>query len=233
MRADTRQGIAHPHGGLFVAGTDTGVGKTLVACAILHAMRRAGLAPVPFKPVASGCEQGPDGLVNDDTSRLIRASGRSLTQDAVSPFRYQPPVAPHIAAAAAGWPIDLDHLVKQAAQMAALGPLVVEGAGGFLVPVDACHTLADLAVRLGLPVVLVVGLRLGCINHALLSAEAVAARHLSLAGWVGNAIDPGFERLAENLDTLRARLPAPLLGVIPWTPAPDPSAFEVALPALQ
>ncbi len=233
MQVDPRTGMCTVHGGVFVVGTDTGVGKTLVACAMLHAMRRAGLAPVPFKPVASGCEQGPEGLVNDDTNRLILASGRALSQEAVSPFRYEPPIAPHIAAAEARLPIDLTRLVAQATSLAVLGPLVVEGAGGFLVPVDGRHSLADLAVRLGLPVVLVVGLRLGCINHALLTAEAIAARRLRLAGWVGNAIDPGFERPTENLDALRARLSAPLLGTIPWSPEPDPGTVEIAIPALQ
>jgi len=222
-----------PHGGLFVAGTDTGVGKTLAACALIHAMRRQGLAPVPFKPVASGCASTADGLVNDDTARLIAASGQALSQDAVSPSRFLPPIAPHLAAAEAGRPIDLEQLLAQGLALAQRGPLLVEGAGGWLVPLDARHTLADLALRLGLPVVLVVGLRLGCINHALLSAEAIAARGLPLAGWVGNAIDPGFERLAANLDTLRERLPAPFLGLIPWLSAPDAREVRLALPALQ
>jgi len=222
-----------PHGGLFVAGTDTGVGKTLIACALIHALRRAGLAPMPFKPVASGCTSGRDGPVSDDTARLIEASGRPLTQDAVSPLRYLPAIAPHIAAAESGHAIDRDRLVAQGVALAQSGPLVVEGAGGWLVPMDARYTLADLAVGLNLPVVLVVGLRLGCINHALLTAEAIASRGLTLAGWVGNSIDPGFERLAENLDTLGARLAAPRLGLVPWQPQPDARAIEIALPAAQ
>jgi len=231
--AAPRPGIAAPHGGCFVIGTDTGVGKTLVACALLHAMRRAGLAPVPFKPVASGSEERPEGIVNDDTARLIAASGRALTQDEVSPYRYLPPIAPHIAAAESDTPIDLHHLRAHAEHLASHGPLLVEGAGGFLVPIDDRQTLADLAVRLGLPLVLVVGMRLGCINHALLTAEAIRARGLTLAGWVANAIDPGFERAEANLDTLRTRLAAPLLASIPWSPEPDASAVQVQVPALQ
>lgn len=231
--APARTGIVAPHGGCFVVGTDTGVGKTLVACALLHALRRAGLAPLPMKPVASGCEDAPAGLVNDDVSQLIVASGRALTQDQVSPFRYRPAIAPHIAAAEAGQPIDLDHLRLHAASLAAAGPLVVESAGGFLVPVDAQRTLADLAVALGLPLVLVVGLRLGCLNHALLTAEAIAARGLRLAAWVGNGIDPAFERRAENLDSLTRCLPAPLLGVIPWSLTPDPASVTLELPPLR
>lgn len=214
--------IAAPYGGCFVIGTDTGVGKTLVACALLHALRRAGLAPLPMKPVASGSEPGPDGPRNDDVTRLIAASGRDLVQDEVAPFRYLPPIAPHIAAAEAGEAIDLGRLVAHAAVLAARGPLVVEGAGGFLVPVDARHSLADLAVALGLPLVLVVGMRLGCLNHALLTAEAVAARGLRLAGWVANGIDRDFERPAENLATLTGRLAAPLLATAPWSARPDP-----------
>lgn len=221
-----------PHGGCFVIGTDTGVGKTFIACALLHAMRRAGLAPVPMKPVASGCDPGPEGLVSDDVARLIEASGRALTQDEVAPFRYLPAIAPHIAAAEARRPVDLGRLVAHAQRLAQAGPLVVEGVGGFLVPVDDRASFADLAVALRLPLVLVVGMRLGCINHALLTAAAVAARGLTLAGWVANHIDPGLERAAENLETLRMRLQAPLLGVTPWSVQPDASTAAVQLPTL-
>lgn len=231
--ATPRAGIGAPHGGCFVVGTDTGIGKTLVSCALIHTMRRTGLAPVPFKPVASGCDEGPHGLINDDTRRLIAASGQALTQDDVSPCRYRQPIAPHIAAADEGRPIDLDRLAHQAAQLAQRGPLVVEGAGGFLVPVDGQRSLADLAVLLGLPVVLVVGMRLGCLNHAMLSAEAIAARGLTLAGWVANAIDPHFERAEENRETLRMRFAAPLLADIHWSPEPDARTVLVRLPALQ
>ena len=213
-------------------GTDTGVGKTLVSCALIHTMRRDGLAPVPFKPVASGSEEG-EGLANDDTRRLIAASGRPLTLDEVTPYRYLPAIAPHIAAAEASRPIDLERLRAHAERLAADGPLVVEGAGGLLVPVDDRQTLADLAVQLGLPVVLVVGMRLGCINHALLTAEAIRARGLTLAGWVANAIDPGFERPEENRHTLQMRLAAPLLASIARSPQPDASTIPVQVPALQ
>ena len=228
-----RPGIDAPHGGCFVVGTDTGVGKTLAACALLHAMRRAGLAPVPFKPVASGSELRPEGIVNDDTARLIAASGRALSQDEVSPYRYLPPIAPHIAAAESDDPIDLGRLRAHAECLASHGPLLVEGAGGFLVPVDGRQTLADLALMLGLPLVLVVGMRLGCINHALLTAEAIRARGLRLAGWVANGIDPDFERAEANLATLQTLLSAPLLAAIPWSPDPDASTAQVQIPALR
>ena len=196
-------------------------------------MRRAGLSPVPFKPVASGSEEGPQGPVNDDTRRLIDASGRALTQDDVSPYRYVPAIAPHLAAAETARPIDLNGLARQAGELARHGPLLVEGAGGFMVPVDAQRTLADLAVMLGLPVVLVVGMRLGCLNHAMLTAEAVRARGLTLAGWVANAIDPDFARAEENRETLQMRLAVPLLADIHWSPDPDPSTVVVRIPALQ
>jgi dethiobiotin synthetase len=229
-----RAGIDAPHGGCFVIGTDTGVGKTFVACTLLHAMRRAGLAPVPMKPVASGCNVGPDGgLINDDVTQLIAASGRALTQDEVSPYRYLPAIATHIAAAEAGRAVDLDHLVGHAQRLAQAGPLVVEGAGGFLVPVDGCRSLADLAVALQLPVVLVVGMRLGCLNHALLTAEAVAARGLGLTGWVANHVDPGFQRREANLAALVERLPAPLLGAPSWEADPDPAIAQISIPALR
>jgi len=235
MQADaaSRPGIVAPHGGCFVVGTDTGVGKTLVACALLHAMRRAGLAPVPLKPLASGSEHRPEGIVNDDTARLIAASGRALSQDEVSPYRYLPPIAPHIAAAEADTPIDLVRLRTHAERLASQGPLLVEGVGGFLVPVDAQLTLADFAVMLGLPLVLVVGMRLGCINHALLTAEAIHARGLRLAGWVANGIDPDFSRAEANLATLLTHLSAPLVAAIPWSPDPDARTVQVQIPALQ
>ncbi len=232
LRTDAVGGFCAPHGGCFVVGTDTGVGKTLVACALIHAMRAAGLAPVPFKPVASGSEVGSGGLVHDDTRRLIAASGRPLTQDEVSPCRYEPAIAPHVAAAESARPIKLDRLLHQAEQMARHGPLLVEGAGGFMVPVDGQHTLADLAVLLGLPVVLVVGMRLGCLNHALLTAEAIAARGLTLAGWVANAIDPAFARAEENRETLQLRLKAPLLADFRWSPDPDPGSLAIRIPPL-
>ena len=233
MASALRPGIDAPHGGLFVVGTDTGVGKTLVACALIHAMRRAGLAPVPFKPVASGCSDTPDGLCSDDAAQLIAASGRPLTQDDVAPLRYAPAIAPHIAAAEAGQPIDCEYLAAHAVRLARSGPLVVEGAGGLLVPLDARRTLADLAVRLGLPMGLVVGLRLGCINHAQLTAEAIAARGLRLAGWVANGVDPEFSRAAANLEALQTRLTAPLLGTIAWSPEPDAATTRLRFPALQ
>lgn len=227
----TRVVVSEPKlDGVFVAGTDTGVGKTLIACALVHLMRRQGWRPVPMKPVASGCVPGPEGLVNEDVEALLAASACGLTADDIAPYRFEPAIAPHIAAAEAGVLVDHAILCERAERLAQHGPLVVEGAGGWLVPTGADATLADLAAALGLPVVLVVGLRLGCLNHALLSAASIAAHGLTLAGWVANNIDPAFERAEANLDSLRARLPAPCLGVVPYQPGPDAAAIQLQLP---
>jgi dethiobiotin synthetase len=207
---------------LFVTGTDTGVGKTLVSAALLRRLRERGLRVAGMKPVASGCVVTPDGLRNEDALALQAEASRPWPYGSVNPYAYEPAIAPHIAAAAAGRRVDLDTIVRIAGTMAAeTDALVVEGAGGWLVPLDEASTLADLAVGLRAQVVLVVGLRLGCLNHAVLTAEAVAARGLRLAGWVGNGVDPAFECLKANVATLDARLPAPRLGLIPPLTSPS------------
>lgn len=198
----------------FVTGTDTGVGKTRVTCALLYATRQRGLSAVGMKPIAAGVEA--DGR-NDDVVQLIAASSLQPPVALVNPFLYDPPIAPHIAAQEAGRPIDLTVIQHALTQLQTLAEVVwVEGAGGLLIPLDAQHNLADLAQRLALPMVLVVGMRLGCLNHALLTAEAIERRGLTLAGWVANRIDPDIARFEANLDTLQSRLNGPLLGVIPY-----------------
>lgn len=212
--------------GLFITGTDTGVGKTLVAAALLQLAAQAGLKAVGMKPVAAGCERVGARCVYGDVETLVAAGSVSAPLEWINPYRFPEPVAPHLAAATHGVWLEIEVMARCFRELAARAELVVvEGAGGFLVPLDAQATLADLAVRLGLPVVLVVGMRLGCLNHALLTAEAIARRGLELAGWVANRIDPAMARFEDNLDTLRARLAAPLLGVVPAFPAPpDPAA---------
>lgn len=221
--------------GLFVTGTDTGVGKTLVAAALLKLAAQAGLKAVGMKPVAAGCEQVGGQCVYGDVEALIAAGSVAAPREWVNPYRFPEPVAPHLAAATHGVRLDLEVMARCFRELAARAErVVVEGAGGFLVPLDGEATLADLAVRLGLPVVLVVGMRLGCLNHALLTAEAIARRGLQLAGWVANRLDPEMGRFEDNLDTLRARLAAPLLGVVPRLSAPpDPAAAaaHLCLPA--
>ncbi len=217
--------------GLFVTGTDTGVGKTLVAAALLHALAARGLRVVGMKPVAAGCEQRDGETVNEDVLALAAASNVQAPRDWINPYRFAEPIAPHLAAASAGVSMDLDHLVRCYDALAAHADrVVVEGAGGFLVPLDEGRTLADLAVRLGLPVVLVVGMRLGCLNHALLTREAIRARGLTLAGWVANSLAVPMPRFDDNLAYLERALAAPLLGVIPpLGPRPCPRSAAACL----
>jgi dethiobiotin synthetase len=201
---------------LFVTGTDTGVGKTLIAAALLRGLRERGTRVAAMKPVASGCRETPDGIVNDDALALIAEASEQAPYRIVNPYAFVPAIAPHVAAVEAGTRIDLRELERAYRILAGLADVVViEGAGGWLVPLDERHALADFARRVKADVILVVGLRLGCLNHALLTAQAVAHSELKLAGWVANAIDPHFERASDNVRALEERLKAPLLGVIP------------------
>lgn len=220
--------IADDARGLFVTGTDTGVGKTLVSQVLLYALRRRHAAVAGFKPVASGCERTPEGLRNDDALALQAASSIPLAYEVVNAYAFAPPIAPHLAAEQAGVDIDIDVILQRIGSVDA-DRIIVEGVGGWLVPLNRRQSVADLAQRLNLPVVLVVGLRLGCLNHALLTADAIRSRGLELAGWVANRIDPGFERCEENIATLQGRLDAPLLMRIPWFDTrPDPAELAVA-----
>ena len=208
--------------GFFVTGTDTGVGKTLVACALLHALAARGLRVAGMKPVAAGADRGPAGLVNDDVERLLAAGSVAVPRTLVNPYRFVPPVAPHLAAREAGCEIELERIVGAYQYLARMADtVVVEGAGGLLVPLNAREDMAHLAQRLALPVIVVVGMRIGCLNHALLTVEAARARGLELAGWVANHIDPAMERAAENGEALAARIAAPCLARIAYVAAPD------------
>ena len=216
-------------GGVFITGTDTGVGKTLVSATLLAALNAAGCNAVGMKPVASGCSETADGLRNDDAERLIAHSAGSLDYRLVNPYALATPIAPHLAAADAGTQIRLDPIVAGFAALSTNADcVVVEGVGGWAVPLSPTLMQADLVRALQLPVVLVVGLRLGCINHALLSARAIQNDGCTLIGWIGNGIDPAMARLDDNIATLRARLPAPLLGVLPAS-APEPRALAAYL----
>jgi dethiobiotin synthetase len=215
----------------FVTGTDTGVGKTLVTAALLRRLRESGVAVAGMKPVAAGSIAGPEGPANEDALLLQEESSIRHRYALVNPWLFEPAIAPHLAAAEAGITIDTKRITAAHAELRAGADVVLaEGAGGFLVPLDASRSLADLPALLGMDVLLVVGLRLGCLNHALLTAEAVAARGLTLAGWIGNAIDCNFARREENVATLTARLPAPCLGIVPWMPEPDIGTAAAALP---
>ena len=216
---------------LFVTGTDTGVGKTLVSAALLHALARYHPRVVGMKPVAAGTVR-VDGMdANEDVLALRAASTCSVPAALDNPALLPDPVSPHIAAARAGVRIDIAHLVACHRALTQLADaVVVEGAGGFHVPLSSTETGADLAQALGLPVVLVVGLRLGCLNHALLTAEAIRARGLTLAGWVANQVDPTMLAQDDNIAFLQQRLQAPLLAHIPYQAAPDPRALTLNLP---
>ncbi|MCP6699018.1 dethiobiotin synthase [Pseudomonas donghuensis] len=201
----------------FIAGTDTDVGKTTIAAGLLHAARLAGLSTLGAKPVASGCELSSKGLRNADAMALIAESSLKLPYEQVNPFAFEPAIAPHLAAREAGVALSVQALLTPMREVLANGAdfTLIEGAGGWRVPLSGQANLSDLAVALKLPVILVVGVRLGCINHALLTAEAIARDGLQLAGWVANIVEPGTSRLEENLASLAERLPAPCLGRVP------------------
>ncbi|MGH8397793.1 MAG: dethiobiotin synthase [Gammaproteobacteria bacterium] len=218
--------------GLFVTGTDTGVGKTCVATGLVRACVRAGLLTVGMKPVASGCVQTPDGLRNEDALALQAAANLPRPYELVNPYAFAPPIAPHIAAREAGVKIELRRILSAFEQLCAdVDAVVVEGVGGWQVPLAENFGLPDLARALALPVILVVGLRLGCLNHALLSARAIRADGLTLAGWVANGIDPNFERRAENLAVLMEVADAPPLAEISWQPGATVAAVAAQLNA--
>ena len=201
----------------FIAGTDTDVGKTTIAAGLLHAARLQGLSTLGAKPVASGCTVTTKGLRNADAQALIDESTLKLPYEAINPFAFEPAIAPHVAAREAGVTLEVPALLQAMRHVLDQGAdfTLVEGAGGWRVPLSGHANLSELAIALKLPVILVVGVRLGCINHALLSAEAIARDGLQLAGWVANVIDPRTSRLEENLASLAERLPAPCLGRVP------------------
>lgn len=203
----------------FVTGTDTNVGKTLISCALLQGFAARGRRVVGMKPVAAGLNA--DGQ-HDDVLQLRAASNVPASNELVNPYRFAPAIAPHLAAQLAGVNIDLACIVESYSVLAKQADVViVEGAGGFLVPLNDRQDSSDLAQQLGLPIILVVGMRLGCLNHALLTVEAIAARGLVLAGWVANVVDEDMAMLGENVAALQQRISAPLLGVVPYMVQPD------------
>jgi len=201
---------------VFIAGTDTGIGKTHAACTLLHALRAAGYSACGMKPVASGCFETPEGLRNDDALALQAASSTMPPYALINPIALRDPLSPHLAAAHAGVEIALAPLRAAFDQLSGTHQkVVVEGVGGWLVPLAPGLLAADIAKQWRLPVILVVGLRLGCLSHALLTARTIEADGCRLLGWIGNGIDPAMDALDENLATLRELLPAPCLGVLP------------------
>ena len=212
--------------GYFITGTSTGVGKTLISCALLHAFAAREQAVVGMKPVAAGCENGRW----MDVELLAVASSVTAPRGQMNPYALIPPVAPHIAAHQTGVEIDIVIIRKALLELQKIADIViVEGIGGFLVPLNEHENGASMAQALDLPIILVVGMQLGCLNHALLTAQAVRAAGLLLAGWVANRIDPKMMAFDENMLALTQRLYCPLLGVLPFEQHPDAKKMSMLL----
>jgi len=205
--------------GWFITGTDTGVGKTRIACLLLEALAREGRCAVGMKPVASGCRETAAGLRNQDAERLLAVSGVAVDYAEVNPYAFAPALAPHLAAHESGVEIRNEKILDSFQRLRQKAPwMVVEGIGGWMVPLGDLLTMADVARAMRLPVILVVGLRLGCLNHALLTASAIQREGVPLAGWIANQIDPAMTHVDENIAALNERIEAPLLARFPYRP---------------
>ncbi len=219
---------------VFVTGTDTGVGKTVIAAALVRALVAAGTRVAVMKPVASGAERTAGGLRNSDALALLQASNVPVPYALVSPFCFEPAISPHIAADEAGIQIDIDIIRQSFDQLSAQADwVVVEGAGGWLAPISAARSMADLAGALGAPVLLVVGLRLGCLNHAGLTRLAIDSSGTPFAGWIACGVDASFERSTENLATLEALLHEAPLAVVPHSGAAGGNSLRLAEAAVR
>lgn len=210
--------------GLFVTGTDTDCGKTLVTLGLMLGLQKQGLTVNGYKPVAAGSELQSGMQVNSDAWQILGQSSAAdrLTYDEINPYLFQPAIAPHIAAREMGKSIELDVLETVYTGLRDKADFtLVEGAGGWLVPLDEQHSVSDIALRLGLPVILVVGIRLGCINHARLSLQAIRHSGCRVAGWIGSQTDADMLRFADNVQTLRDYLDVPCLGIVPYLDQPD------------
>lgn len=217
--------------GFFITGTDTGVGKTFVSCALLHAFAQQGLRTVGMKPVAAGCRDKGAGLLSEDAEHLVLAGNVAATPEEITTYAFEPALAPHLAARQAGVEIEFAPIQATLGNLQSRADVVVvEGVGGFRVPLNERQDSTDLAVALALPVILVVGMRLGCLNHALLTTEAIAARGLPLSGWVANCIDPDMGMVEDNIAALEARLDEPCIVTLPFLAGCDyrsaAAAFE-------
>lgn len=203
--------------GLFITGTDTGIGKTWVSCGILVALARLGVPAAAMKPVASGCERTDAGLRNSDALSLQAHMNVAADYQTVNPFAYAPPLSPDIAARRAGRAIELETIIRCHAELAARSEcVIVEGVGGWRVPLGRGLELSDVARALGHPLLLVVGVRLGCINHARLTVESLTGSGLAMVGWVANQVDPQFDAFADTVDTLARLLSQPPLATLGW-----------------
>ena len=202
--------------GYFITGTDTGVGKTTVTLGLMQALQQQGCSVAAMKPVAAGCERTADGWRHADALQLQQQSSVELDYELINPYAFEPAIAPHIAAERAGTTIELNKIVNKYKEIEnSVDCVLIEGAGGWQVPLNADETLADLARRMGLDVIMVVAIRLGCLNHALLTADAIAAAGCTLAGWVANQLPSPPESAQDNIKSLKSRISSPLLGVLP------------------
>jgi dethiobiotin synthetase len=216
--------------GGFITGTDTDCGKTEIALGLMAAWQAQGHRVLGMKPVATGCDPSPAGLRNGDALRLQAQGSTAAPYDLINPYAFAPPIAPHLAAGQAGIEIAAGPILAAYRALAAAAErVVVEGVGGWRVPLGTHLSVSDLPRVLDLPVILVVGLKLGCLNHALLTAESIRAQGATLAGWVGNGIDRRMQAADENIATLAALLAAPCLGVVPWLAQPAPDTLAALL----
>lgn len=202
--------------GYFITGTGTDVGKTYVAIKILYALKQQGFSTAGLKPIASGCIKKNGNLHSEDALALQEAATIQLPYHQVNPIALQPPIAPHLAAKQIGKRLTVDYLFQLCQPLLNSGAnrIIVEGAGGWLVPLNEKEMLADFATRLGFPIILVVGMKLGCINHALLTCQHMKTHDVNIAGWIANCIDPNMQALEENIATLKTLLPIPLITML-------------------
>lgn len=208
--------ITYMVNGYFITGTDTGIGKTWVSAGIMSLLKSQGHSVIGMKPIASGCEETPSGLRNEDALILQQHASVDVDYQQINPYTFKPAIAPHIAARQAGVTIDIEYIAENYRALSSRADkIIIEGVGGWQVPLNENETVADLAAALELPVILVVGMRLGCINHALLTAQSIRQSGLKLKGWIANHIDPEMAEQEQNLITIQQRIDAPLLGSIP------------------
>lgn len=213
---------------IFIASTDTDIGKTYVACHLLRQAARAGKRTLGIKPIASGCYEQDGELINHDAEQLRAASSVACARNVLNPIRLAPPVSPHIAAEQSGTTLNTQSLLEciQPALAHPADLYLIEGAGGWHAPLNTQETYADFVKLAKLPVLLVVGMKLGCLNHALLTYQSMQFDNIECIGWIANCIDPNMRSLKENIDTLKARLNAPLWEILPYDPAGQHDTFR-------
>ncbi len=215
--------------GLFITGTDTHVGKTRVSVGLLEWFKQRGATVLGMKPVASGCEKSFGQLRNADALLLQENASFRVDYELINPYAFEPAIAPHLAANQLGCAIEMNLILQRYGLLAEQADLiVVEGVGGWQVPFSDDYGVGDLAHRLNLPVIIVVGLRLGCLNHALLTFAAVQSSGCEILGWVANQLDPGFRYLEENVATLDKKLAAPMLAMVSFNKEFDPATVSGA-----